>query len=104
MRSTSQSAANSINDNRGPALQKSLGFFLHGGEMSLPDISDSEKMALIGRQTVLRRARRDAAGKIRDVIVPICNSFESGRDWDLSGIVALVEEINAINRALDDLS
>lgn len=72
--------------------------------MPLPDITDSEKMALIGRQTVLRKARREAASKIRDVIVPICNSFEAGRSWDLSDIVKLVEEINQINAALDDLS
>lgn len=72
--------------------------------MALPDTSDTEKMALIGRQTVLRKARREAAARIRDVIVPICNSFEAGRDWDLSSIVALVEEINQINAALDDLA
>lgn len=71
--------------------------------MSLPDISDTDKMALIGRQTVLRKARRECAQQIRDTIVPICNSFESNRDWDLSGIVQLVEQINAINAALDEL-
>jgi len=69
----------------------------------LPDTSDTEKMALIGRLTVLRKARREAAQKIRDRIVPICNAFDSGHDWDLSEIVPLIEEINGINKALNEL-
>lgn len=71
--------------------------------MAIPDLSDTEKMALIGRQTVLRKARREAAQKIRDRIVPICNAFDSGHDWDLSGIIPLIEEINKINHALNEL-
>ena len=39
--------------------------------MKLPDLSDDAKMALIGRQTVLRRAKKDALQKLRDVVVPI---------------------------------
>lgn len=71
--------------------------------MAIPDTSDTDKMALIGRQTVLRKARREAAQKIRDRIVPICQSFDSGQDWDLSEIVPLIEEINRLNQALNEL-
>lgn len=72
--------------------------------MALPDTSDDVKMALIGRQTVLRKARRKCAEQMRDIIVPICNSYESGANWDLSPLVRLVEEVNQLNKALDELS
>lgn len=72
--------------------------------MALPDTSDDAKMALIGRQTVLRKARRDRAQQMRDIIVPICNSYEGGANWDLSPLVRLVEEVNQLNKALDELS
>lgn len=81
-----------------------LAFFFHGGAMALPDTSDEAKMALIGRQTVLRKARRERVQQIRDVVVPICNSYESGANWDLSPIVKLVEEVNQLTQALNDLS
>ena len=42
--------------------------------MKLPDLSDDAKMALIGRQTVLRRAKKDALQKLRDVVVPMLNT------------------------------
>lgn len=71
--------------------------------MAIPDLNDTEKMALIGRQTVLRKARREAAQRIRDRIVPICNNFESEQQWDLSPVVSLIEEINQINKALSEL-
>lgn len=70
----------------------------------IPDTSDTEKMALIGRQTVLRKARRETAQKLRDTIVPLLNSIEQqDRSWNVDGIVALVEKINALNAALEDL-
>jgi hypothetical protein len=70
----------------------------------LPDTSDDARMALVGRLTVLRKARRDAAGKLRDILVPLLNSVEQrGVSWNVSGIVPLVDEINAINAAIDEL-
>jgi hypothetical protein len=70
----------------------------------LPDTSDDAKMAFVGRLTVLRKARRDAAGKLRDILVPLLNSVEQrGVSWNVSGIVPLVDEINAINAAIDEL-
>ena len=61
-------------------------------------------MALIGRQTVLRKARRERVQEIRDIVVPICNSYEGGQNWDLSRIVKLVDEVNQLTQALNDLS
>ena len=70
----------------------------------IPDTSDTEKMALIGRQTVLRKARREAATKLRDALVPLLNSIElQDKSWNVDGIVPLVEKINAINVALGEL-
>jgi len=72
--------------------------------MALPDTTDEAKMALIGRQTVLRKARRERVQEIRDIVVPICNSYENGTSWDLSRIVKLVDEVNQLTQALNDLS
>ena len=70
----------------------------------IPDTSNDAQMALIGRQTLLRKARREAAGRLRDILVPLLNSIEQrGVSWDVSGIAPLVDEISAINAALDDL-
>jgi hypothetical protein len=70
----------------------------------LPDTSDTEKMALVGRLTVLRRARRDVAQRLRDRVVPLLNSIEQREDaWEVSGIAEMIEEINAINRAIAEL-
>lgn len=71
--------------------------------MKLPDTSDVAKMALIGRMTVLRKARREAAQKLRDKLIPLLNSIEhSDKAWDVSGVVELVEEIQALTMALDE--
>lgn len=70
----------------------------------LPDTSDTDKMALIGRQTVLRKARRERASKVRDLVTAVLNNFDAPRQqWDLTPIVGLVDEINALTKALDDL-
>ncbi|MBB6580066.1 hypothetical protein HNP33_004192 [Comamonas odontotermitis] len=69
----------------------------------LPDTSDTEKMALIGRQTVLRKAKREALQELRDTVVPMLNTGE-----DSSNIRALllpiIDRVEACNRALADLS
>lgn len=70
----------------------------------LPDISDTDKMALIGRQTVLRKARRERVQEMRDVIVPILNDYSSaGVDWNLPRLTVLIDEIRQISAALDSL-
>ena len=69
----------------------------------LPDTSDPEKMAHIGRMTVLRKARRAAAQKLRDRVVPLLNSMDE-KEWDVSGIISLIEEITEINAAIQEIN
>lgn len=71
--------------------------------MKLPDTSDTDKMALIGRQTVLRRAKRDALQELRDVVVPMLNT---GADTTAirAQLLPLIEQVEAIDAALSDLS
>lgn len=72
--------------------------------MNLPDTSNTEKMAQIGRITVIRRARLDAAKKLRDKLIPMLNSIENAdRSWDVSGVVELLEEIQAASAELEKL-
>lgn len=67
----------------------------------LPDLSNTEKMAVIGRAYLLRSARRKAAQKLRDTLIPLLNNLEQERgDWDTSNIIALVAEIEQLSEAL----
>jgi len=67
--------------------------------MKLPDISNAERMAKIGRVTVLRKARREAAQLLRDRVVPMLNE---GSQYDITGIVDLVNEIDELNKMIDE--
>jgi hypothetical protein len=70
----------------------------------LPDLSDDKRMAQVGRLSVLFKARREAAQKVRDKVVPMLNSIEGGGDgWDVNGLVEMVEEIQALNRAIAEV-
>lgn len=70
----------------------------------LPDLSDDKRMAQVGRLSVLYKARREAAQRVRDKVVPMLNSIENGSDgWDVDGLVELVEQIKELNRAIDDV-
>jgi len=70
----------------------------------LPDLSDDKRMAQVGRLSVLYKARREAAQRVRDKVVPMLNSIESGSDgWDVVGLAELVEQIQELNRAIDDV-
>jgi hypothetical protein len=70
----------------------------------LPDLSDEKRMAQVGRLSVLFKARREAAQKVRDKVVPMLNSIEGGGDgWDVNGLVEMVEEIQALNRAIAEV-
>lgn len=72
--------------------------------MKLPDISNADKMARIGRLYTLRGARRKAAQQLRDLIVPVLNNIEQERGaWDLSGINDLIEIINAATKAIQEI-
>ena len=73
--------------------------------MALLDTSDIEHMAHVGRMTVLRKHRRDIARKLRDRLVPMLNAIENeGTVWDVSGVVELVDEIQATTKAIADLN
>lgn len=70
----------------------------------LPDTSSAEQMERIGRLTVLRKARREAAQSLRDRIVPLLNSIDQlDRSWDVSGVVELVADITELNDAIRDV-
>lgn len=67
----------------------------------LPDLSDTERMARIGRVTVLRKQRRDIAQKLRDKVVVLLNNMEApDMVCDVSGITDMVVAIQEINDAL----
>jgi len=71
--------------------------------MKLPDLSDDAKMALIGRQTVLRRAKKDALQQLRDAVVPMLNT---GTDTAAirAQLMPLIEHVEDVDRALSELS
>lgn len=71
----------------------------------LPDLSDTEKMAHIGRMTVLRKERREIVQKIRDKIVPLLNNIDSSNDdWQLDELPDLVDQVNAINEKIQEIN
>lgn len=71
----------------------------------IPDLSDTEKMAHIGRMTVLRKERREIVQKIRDKIVPLLNNIDSSNDdWQLDELPDLVNQINVINEKIKDIN
>lgn len=70
--------------------------------MKLPDISNDEQMARVGRLYTLRAARRKAAQALRDKLVPVLNNIEAERGvWDLSGITDLLEEIQQLTELIE---
>lgn len=72
--------------------------------MKTPDISNDAEMALIGRISVLRKARRAAAKQLRDRLIPICNSIESGAEnYAVSDIVEIVAEIKELSKMIQEL-
>jgi len=72
--------------------------------VKLPDTSDAEKMAQIGRVTVLRRARLDAARSLRDKLIPLLNSIEHAEsNFDVSGVGELLEFIQEASNELNKL-
>lgn len=71
--------------------------------MKLPDLTDEAKMALIGRQTVLRRAKKNALQQLRDVVVPM---LSTGADTTAirAQLMPLIEQVEDIDDALAELS
>ena len=70
----------------------------------IPDLSDDSKMARLGRLSALYKARREAAQRLRDTLIPLLNSIEmQGKHWDVSGVTKLCDEINTLNRMIEEL-
>lgn len=68
----------------------------------LPDTSDVLEMARVGRLYTLRAARRKAAQKLRDKLVPVLNNIEAERGaWDLSGVPELLSEIDQLTALIN---
>lgn len=73
--------------------------------MNLPDTFDVMEMARVGRLYTLRSARRKAAQKLRDKLVPVLNNIEQERGaWDTSGIRELLDEIEQLSGLIDGSS
>ena len=74
--------------------------------VKLPDLSDTEKMSYIGKMTVLRKARREAGQKLRDMLIPMLNNLEGpGVDgWHLIGAKDLLDEIGALNEKIAEIN
>ena len=73
--------------------------------MKLPDTSNAEKMAQIGRVAVLRRARLDAAKSLRDKLIPLLNSIEhADTSFDVPGVGELLEFIQEASNELNKLN
>lgn len=71
----------------------------------LPDLSDEKRMARTGRLSVLFKARRETAQKLRDKLVPMLNSIENMNSaWDVDGVVELVDQIKELNAAINEIS
>lgn len=72
----------------------------------IPDISDDEKMAHIGRMSVLSKARREAGKKLRDKLIPMLNNLEGigGNGWELDGVNELVAEINELTAKIQEIN
>ena len=74
--------------------------------MNMPDLSDTDKMCHIGKMTVLRKARREAGQKLRDMLVPMLNNLEgaSADGWQLPGAKDLLDEICALNNMIAEIN
>jgi hypothetical protein len=72
----------------------------------IPDISDDDEMAHVGRMTTLTRARREAGKKLRDKLIPMLNNLEGagGNGWQLDGVNELVAEINELTAKIAEIN
>lgn len=70
--------------------------------MKVPDLTDTDKMILIGKITVLRKARREVVQRFRDKVV----TMQSHSDFavNTAGIIDMVHEIEALNAAFEELN
>ena len=68
--------------------------------MTIPDLSNTEQMARIGRLTILRKARREATHKLRDRVVSLINSIDREGSCSVGGVASFLNEITKLNAAI----
>jgi hypothetical protein len=63
--------------------------------MRLPDLADTERMARIGRLSVLKSERRKCAEKLRDALIPIINN--TGDHFSTEAARSALEDIDTLD-------
>lgn len=66
--------------------------------MRLPDLSDTERMAKIGRLAVLKSERRKSAEKLRDALIPIINN--TGDCLNLEAAKQLLDDLQELDELI----
>ena len=70
--------------------------------MRLPDLSDTQRMAKIGRLSVLKSERRKCAEKLRDSLIPIINN--TGTELNISEAKKTLADIEHIDTLIQEES
>ena len=70
--------------------------------MKLPDLSDIDRMARVGRLSILKSERRKAAEKLRDSLIPIING--SGDSFSIQAARELLGHIEKLDGLIKEES
>ena len=63
--------------------------------MSLPDLTNTERMAKVGRLAVLKSERRKSAEKLRDAMIPLINGTNHCTDYEaITQLVGYMKELD----------
>lgn len=65
----------------------------------LPDLTNSETLAKLGREYALREAWRDALAQLRDAVTGLNSPHEDAQDRSLRDARAAVERLEEIKAA-----
>lgn len=68
----------------------------------IPDLTDSEKMARLGRLSALHKARREAAEKARDYASWMLGHLDDSDKWDVDSLSDALTEIKALTAMIKD--
>lgn len=68
----------------------------------IPDLSDAEKMARLGRLSALNKARRERAEKARDYVSRMLANLDVSEKWDIDSLSELLTEIKALTAMIKD--
>ena len=66
--------------------------------MRLPDLTNTERMARVGRLAVLKSERRKCAEKLRDSLIPIINN--TGESLNLEAAKQLLDDIQELDELI----